>query len=582
MSVMAGRVPAAQPTAHGPIAQPGRNCWRIDRADRFACIQDGADYFRLVREAMLEARRTIFTLGWDTSAHTDLLPGIEPTDAPKRLDRLLQFIARRRPDLRCYVLTWDYGVVHTLERDPFTRWRLGWTMPPNVRFAFDDRHAVGGCHHQKVIVIDDQLAFSGSIDLTGHRWDTSAHRVDEPARVSLDCDAYGPYHEVQAMVSGPAAAALGELARDRWRVRGIDDLPSLTPSTEDLWPSDVTPDLTNAPVAISRTVPRLDEQPAVRECEALFEDSIALSRRAIVIESQYFSDDRLAGALAARLREPDGPEVIVITPKECHGWLEQETMGVFRARAFRLLMAADAHERLRIVYPAASQSRDVPTFIHSKVMFVDDRLARIGSANFSKRSMGVDTECDLTVDAGRDDRLRAGVRHVRDRLLGEHLGMPAEDVAREIDARGSIAAVIDARAHADRTLVRIDVPAQTDPPPAVLRATADPDNPLGMDDIDDIVESLAEPALDSASEGAGGRFGLVLGLVAAGAAVGGLAAILHGTRQRPSRVATGGPWGATGRAAALILGTAVGLGVWHTARQVSAVESRHRARAEFG
>jgi phosphatidylserine/phosphatidylglycerophosphate/cardiolipin synthase-like enzyme len=579
MTVTARRVPAAQPARHAPIVQPGRNCWRLDRADRFACIQDGADYFRLVREAMLKARRTIFTLGWDTSAYTDLLPGIESTDAPKRLDRLLRFIARRRPDLRCYILTWDYGVVHTLERDPFTRWRLGWTMPPNVRFAFDDRHAVGGCHHQKVIVIDDQLAFSGSLDLTGHRWDTSAHRVDDPARVSLACDAYGPYHEVQAMVSGPSAAALGELARDRWRVRGVDDLPPLAPSTDDLWPSDVTPDLTNVPVAISRTVPPLDEQPAVRECEALFEDSIALAKRAIVIESQYFSDDRLAGALAVRLREPDGPEVIIITPKECHGWLEQETMGVFRARAFRLLMEAGAHQRLRVVYPAASQSRDVPTFIHSKVMFVDDRLARIGSANFSKRSMGVDTECDLAVDAGRDDRLRAGIRLIRDRLLGEHLGMPAEDVAREIDARGSIAALIDARADADHTLVRVDIPTEMDPPPAVLRVTADPRDPL---DIDDIVESIAEPALDSASERAGGRFGLLLGLAAAGAAVGGLAAILHGTRQRPSRETRGGAWGATGRLAVLMLGTAVGLGMWHTARQVSAVESRHRARAEFG
>jgi phosphatidylserine/phosphatidylglycerophosphate/cardiolipin synthase-like enzyme len=544
MSGKAERRPQAQPEAEASILQPGRTCWRIDRADRFACIQDGADYFRLVRGAMLAARRTIFTLGWDTSAHTDLLPGAEATDGPTRLDRLLRFIARRRPALRCYLLTWDYGLVHTLERDPYTRWRLGWRMPPNVRFAFDDRHAVGGCHHQKVIVIDDQLAFCGSIDLTGHRWDTSAHRVDEPARVSLKCDAYAPYHEVQAMVSGPSAAALGELARDRWRALGVHDLPPLAPwpPTDDLWPADFRPDLTNVPVGISRTVPPLDGQPAVRECEALFSDSITLARRAIIIESQYFTDDRLAGALAQRLREPDGPEVIVITPQQCEGWLEQETMGAFRARAFRLLIAADVHGRLRIVYPAASTARGVPTFVHSKVMFVDDRLARIGSANFSKRSMGVDTECDLAVDAGRDDTLRAGVRIIRDRLLGEHLGMPAEDVAREIDARGSMAGLIDARADADRTLVRVEVPTEADPPPAVLRATADPSDPL---DVDGIVESLVEPAGVPKSKESGGRLGLV-------------------------------------PAAVLVLGAAVGLRLWRVARQASAIESRHRARAEFG
>jgi hypothetical protein len=377
------------------------------------------------------------------------------------------------------------------------------------------------------------------------------------------------------MVSGASAAALGELARDRWRARGVDHLPPFGPSTGDLWPSDVTPDLTNAPVAISRTVPQLDERAAIRECEALFEDSIALARQAIVIESQYFTDDRLAGALAVRLREPDGPEIIVIAPRDSQGWLEQETMGAFRARAFRLLMAADTHQRLRIVYPAASQSRDVPTFVHSKVMFVDDRLVRIGSANFSKRSMGVDTECDLAVDAGRDDRLRAGVRLIRDRLLGEHLGMPADDVRREIDARGSIAALIDARAGADHTLVRVGVLTEADRPPAVLRATVDPDDPLAAHDLVDV---LAEPALDDGSEHLAGGFGFVAELAAASAALGGLAGILR--RTLPGRSMR--PRAAAGGMAVVLLGSAVWLRLWHVARRVSAIESRHRARAEFG
>ncbi len=566
----------ATPSATGPsIVRPGRNCWRVDRADRFACIQDGADCFRLVRQAMLAARRTIFTLGWDTSAGTDLLPGARPADAPTRLDELLRFIARRRRNLRCYILTWDYGVVHMRERDPFTRWRLSWAMPSNVRFAFDGRHAVGGSHHQKVVVVDDQLAFSGSIDLTGHRWDTSAHRVDEPARVSLKCDAYDPYHEVQALVSGPPAAALGELVRERWRALGVDDLPPLEPSSEDLWPREFPADLVDAPVAISRTVPPLDGQPGIRECEALFEDAIGRARRALIIESQYFTDDRLARGVADRLREPDGPEVVVITPKECQGWLEQETMGAFRARAFRLLLEADVHKRLRIVYPAASRSRGVATFVHSKVMFVDDRLVRIGSANFSKRSMGVDTECDVTVDAGGDARLCHGVRRVRDRLLGEHLGMRAEDVAREIESRGSIGALIDARRDADHTLVRVDVPAESDPPAAVLEAAADPLDPL---DVSGIVESIVEPALEAEPDRAGGPRAWVPALAAAGAALGGLAVLAR----RERRMSAVGAWPATGRAAALVLGAAVGLRTWLYARQLWAVESRHRARAEFG
>jgi uncharacterized membrane protein YdjX (TVP38/TMEM64 family) len=257
-------------------------------------------------------------------------------------------------------------------------------------------------------------------------------------------------------------------------------MPPVESSTDDLWPSEITPDLTNVDVAIVRTMPESDTKPAIRECEALFLDSIAAARHAIYIENQYFTNDALARALAVRLREPKGPEVIVISPKECQGWLEKTTMGTFRDQAFSLLIAADEHRRLRIVYPTASRSRDVPTFVHSKVMIVDDELARIGSANFSHRSMGTDTECDLAVDAAGDQNVRAGIRRMRDRLLGEHLGTTLDAVTRELDERGSIGALIDARESADHTLIRIEMPEEASEPSAVLQAAADPYEPVAF------------------------------------------------------------------------------------------------------
>jgi uncharacterized membrane protein YdjX (TVP38/TMEM64 family) len=365
-------------------------------------------------------------------------------------------------------------------------------MPRRVRFGFDDHHPVGGSHHQKVVVVDDQLAFCGGIDLTGHRWDTSAHRLEEPARTTPLGKAYGPYHEIQAMVTGPAAAKLGVLARDRWRALQAERLPPLGTPPDDLWPSDFRPDLTDVNVAIVRTVPGSNTQPAIRECEALFLDSISQAQRAIYIESQYFTNDRLAHALAARLREPRGPEIIVVAPKECHGWLERATMGAFRDSVFRELIAADAHGRLRLVYPAASRAQAVPTFIHSKVMIVDDRLARIGSANYSRRSMGVDTECDLAVEASRATE-RSGIRQIRDRLLAEHLGVPVEHVAREIERTGALGALIDRHSGADHTLVRIELPEeQAALPSPALRAAADPDEPIGAGSSVDQVLPVAD------------------------------------------------------------------------------------------
>ena len=141
---------------------------------------------------------------------------------------------------------------------------------------------------------------------------------------------------------------------------------------------------------------------AIRECERPYLDSIAAAQRSIYIESQYFTNHTLARALARRLEERDGPEVIVVMPKECEGWIEKQTMGALRHEALEALAGADRHRRLRLVYPVASRARDVATFVHSKVMIVDDRLLRIGSANLSHRSMGVDSECDLTADAGAD------------------------------------------------------------------------------------------------------------------------------------------------------------------------------------
>jgi phospholipase D1/2 len=143
------------------------------------------------------------------------------------------------------------------------------------------------------------------------------------------------------------------------------------------------------------------------------------------------------------------------------------------------------------VFPLASRQHDVPTFVHSKVMIVDDVLARIGSANFSERSLGLDTECDLAADAGEDGDRRAGVLRIRNRLLGEHLGMSSEDVAREIEQRGSMRALIDARKDAERTLVLIDLTKAPTEESPLLREVADPGAPI----------SLAEPIAAAVPQG---------------------------------------------------------------------------------
>ncbi|MEO6709716.1 MAG: VTT domain-containing protein, partial [Planctomycetota bacterium] len=439
------------------IMRPGLNCWRIERAERWRCIQDGEEYFRLVRGAILAARRSVFILGWDIYAAIDLAPGSDESEGPTKLAALLDFVVQRNPELEVYVLIWDYAALYALERDPTSRIRLGLNTNERVHFRFDDHHPLAGCHHQKVVVVDDRLAFSGGLDLTSHRWDTPDHSVQHPLRLSATGEPYTPFHDVQALVEGPVAAALGELARERWTRIGARDLPPLAPRSDSLWPESDPPDLLDVDIAIARTDPPFRGREAVRECEALFHAQIAAARRVIYIENQYFTNAKVGEALASRLREPEGPEIIVVGPRECSGWLEKKTMGVLRQRVLASLEEADSHGRLRLLNPVASKQHGVDTFIHSKILVIDDEHLRIGSANLSSRSMGMDTECDLVACAGGDPRLRRDIERVRNRLVGEHLGLSADDIAGAIRSQGSLRAAIDALASGDRTLEPVKV-----------------------------------------------------------------------------------------------------------------------------
>lgn len=66
------------------------------------------------------------------------------------------------------------------------------------------------------------------------------------------------------------------------------------------------------------------------------------------------------------------------------------------------------------------------TFIHSKLLLVDDRFLTVGSANATNRSMGLDTELNLSweaVDPAGQPELVAAIRGVRTSLLAEHAGL---------------------------------------------------------------------------------------------------------------------------------------------------------------
>ena len=466
---------------HRPILQTGYNCWRQENARRVAVAIDGEAYFRAVREAILAAKHTAFILGWDIHSKLKLVRDSKKDGYPEELGALLDFVAKHhRVDV--FVLSWDFAMIYMIEREPLPLYALNWKTHSRVRFHMDDKHPVGASQHQKVVVVDDAVAFSGGLDLSKWRWDTPEHRIDDQRRVDPDGKPYPPFHDVQMVVDGAAAAALGQLARERWqRATGnrIGEKTANVASHNDPWPVSLQPAMHDVSVAIARTNADHAGMEGVREVERLYLDSIAAAERFIYVENQYLTAHCIEEALVQRLQQRDGPEVVIVMPQKTGGWLEQHTMDVLRARLVDKLHAADRLGRLRLYYPQLSSSSDTSLMVHAKVMVIDDRLLRVASSNLSNRSMGLDCECDLAIEAEPASDTGQAIRRLREQLLAEHLGTEVEVVSEALQREQSLIGTIESLCGNERTLHPLDTAVDPDIDKLVPEsALIDPERPI--------------------------------------------------------------------------------------------------------
>lgn len=461
------------------ILREGHNCWRMARADRLSFLVDAAAFYSAVAGALEQAQRSVMILGWDFDPRVRLLR--DGGESPE-LAELLEAGVRRRRQLRVHILEWDFTLLYVFggeSRPIFSRRRA---RHRRILRRGDANHPTGGSHHQKVVVVDDRLAFVGGLDFKTGRWDTPRHTPDDPLRRGPGGEPYPPFHDVQVAVSGPAAAVLGELARRRWRRATGQRLQP--PEVEgEPWPPDLNADIEGVTVAVARTEPGLASRPEIREVERLYIDSIAAARRWIYIESQYLTSDVIADALGRRLEEPDGPEIVIVLPSDSSGWLEQGTMDVLRARVLRRLRRVPGSHKLRVYYPvSAAGGETVPVYVHSKVMVVDDTLARVGSSNISNRSMGLDTECDLAIESDGEPRVERAIAGLRERLLAEHLGVTAARVRDSLESTGSLIETVERHRAGGRTLRVLE----HEPPEWLMQAlpdrdVIDPERPIDLE-----------------------------------------------------------------------------------------------------
>ncbi|MFN2643555.1 MAG: VTT domain-containing protein, partial [Burkholderiales bacterium] len=351
---------------------------------------------------------------------------------------------------------------------------------------YDDTHPVAGSHHQKIVVIDDAVAFIGGIDLTVRRWDSPEHLPQDPRRVAYG-KPYPPFHDLMVMLDGEGARSLATLTRERWLAGTGQKLKPVMAGAraggdDDPWPGSFSPELQNVEVGIARTAPPRGELPAIKEVEKLYLDMIAAAKNTLYIENQYFTAPRIAAALEKRLAEPDGPEIVLVLRLLSHGWLEEHTMHVLRTRLIERLRKADKHGRFQVYYPhVPGVAEGCCLDVHSKLMIVDERVLRIGSSNLCNRSLGLDTEADAAIEARGRPQVANVIRRFRDRLLAEHLGVPIEKLRVEIDRVGSLHGAIKTLMHDGRSLRALDTLPEW--PDAVINvaAVADPDEPIALD-----------------------------------------------------------------------------------------------------
>jgi phosphatidylserine/phosphatidylglycerophosphate/cardiolipin synthase-like enzyme len=423
----------------------GTTCWRKETAARAALLIDMEDYFDAASDAMSRARHCVHFLNWAFEANTFLHPA--PDCAGKDADRIGNFLVAlaKNPDLDIRVLCWKSAmpVAATQHFFPFMDRKA--FAGSRVRFVLDGQLPIGACHHQKMIVVDDAIAFCGGGDIGPDRWDTPAHLDDDPRREKTrrDNKAFDSRHEVMGVVDGAAAAALGDLFRERWRRATGETLAACPPVRKPRWPGEVEPAFSDVDVGLSRTNATWRSYPEVRENEALHIASIRAAKSCIYMENQYFTSPLIAAELAKRLAEPKGPEVVLVSTAHSPSYFDQVTMDRTRLTFIKTLKAADRHGRFHAYSPVTMLGRII--IVHAKLTIIDDTLLRIGSANINNRSLGFDTECDLSFEAAGPGSAanRAEIIRLRDRLLAHWLGCPQPAIEQAIRESGGVGAALE-------------------------------------------------------------------------------------------------------------------------------------------
>ena len=431
-----------------PIVEVPRNAFATAQADQSALLIDACVYYQTVYRALEQAQHYAVLSGWQFDSGVPLLRGenAEQATRPVTLLKFLNALCEERPELTIYILAWDFSFAYLSEREWMQGLKFTYSTNPRVRFEWDVHPVTGASHHQKFVVVDGVVGFLGGIDICDARWDECDHREHNPQRVNLAGEPCKPYHDVQAALTGDAVRPLVDVFVERWQRATGDHLQlgGASPDGRNRFDLSLLSNGHAQPVgcnvaAFSRTQQDERAEPAeVAEIRELVSDALKAAERLIYIETQYFTSRSIAAVLLDRMHNDSLPklDIVLCMPHGADSPKEKLALGDTQEAilyALRETARQTGHE-LRLVYSATctDDGGEIPTFIHSKLLIVDDQLLMVGSPNLTERSMGLDTEIAVTWYHDRehedeDQDTRDCVRNVRTRLLAEHAGVRAEE-----------------------------------------------------------------------------------------------------------------------------------------------------------
>ena len=497
------------------ILKPGLNCMGIYGAGETGVLVDACDYYSAFYHTAAKAKRYLLLAGWQFDSEVPLLRGDEAkeTAGEVRFLNFLELLCDSNPELEIYILAWDFSAVFSLEREWFQDVIFNWSTNERMHFRFDNVHAAGATHHQKLVIVDGATAFVGGMDICSSRWDDRRHLNENPERVDLDGTRYGSYHDIQSYHTGPVVRVLLDLFVRRWTDSGGDALKLPTAEAQAPFiPAQAFPLPTNQ-VAVSRTQARTPQtgQKEIHEIRHLFVDAIMSADRLIYLENQYFSSQAIYWSLVARMSLPDRPslQIIMMLPDRLP-MTEELFLGLPQMKMLRSLeQVAGKTGHTLSVYSSAQldHGNRKMTFIHSKLLLIDDRFLTVGSANATNRSMGLDTELNVSWEATDPEHqvdLVAAIRGLRASLLAEHAGLYGsneeqrfeniENLTRHLDCLADDHEARLCRYQPDPTLEKSDWPDALEPVARVV----DPEKPI---DNEFIFESLSKSELGSFAKG---------------------------------------------------------------------------------